>query len=297
MCHPPHFSVTHACRKLTKIAEFLSKDLKLELNTEKTLVTHARNQKAKFLGYEIHTLHEDSKHDNRGQRCINGSIGLRIPRHVKQEKCAKYMKRGKPRHMPQRTIDEAYSIVSQYQAEYRGIVQYYRMAYNLHTLSKLKYVTERSLVQTLASKYKTTCAKIYKRYGTKIMTEEGERKVLLVKVERATPKQPLIAHFGGVCLKWNKWVSISDNLTEPIWSKRSEVVQRLLAQECELCGSHQNIEMHHIRKLTDLKQKGRTTQPEWKRRMSARCRKSLAVCQTCHQDIHYGKYDGRKFSA
>jgi hypothetical protein len=50
------------------------------------------------------------------------------------------------------------------------------------------------------------------------------------------------------------------NLTEPIWSKRSEVVHRLLAQECELCGSHQNVEMQHIRKLKDLKQKGRTKQ-------------------------------------
>lgn len=207
------------------------------------------------------------------------------------------MKHGKPKHMPHLTMDEAYSTVSQYQAEYRGIVQYYRMAYNLHTLKKLKYVMEVSLVQTLASKYKTTCSQIYKRYGTKIMTEEGERKVLLVKVERTAPKKPLIAHFGGIPLKWNKWVSINEHITEPIWNWRSEVVQRLLAQECELCEAHDNIEVHHIRKLANLKQKGRATQPEWKRRMSARCRKSLVVCQTCHQDIHYGKYNGKRLSA
>lgn len=154
-----------------------------------------------------------------------------------------------------------------------------------------------SLVQTLANKYKTTCPKIYKRYGTKIMTEDGERKVLLVKVERTLPKKPLIVHFGGISLKWNKWVSVNDNLTDPIWSKRSEVVQRLLAQDCELCGSHDNIEVHHIRQLADLKQKGRAIQPEWKRRMAARCRKSLVVCRTYHQDIHYGKYDVKKLSA
>jgi len=175
-----------------KISELLSKDLKLELNAEKTLVTHARNQKAKFLGYEIHTLHEDSKQDHRGWRCINGNIGLRIPQQVQKEKCAKYMKHGKPKHMPQQAIDAAYSTVSQYQAEYRGIAQYYRMAYNLHTLNKLKYVMEVSLVKTLANKYKTTCPKIYKRYNAKIMTEGGERKVLLVKVEREAPKKPLI---------------------------------------------------------------------------------------------------------
>lgn len=279
-----------------KISEFLLNDLKLELNAEKTLVTHARDQKAKFLGYEIYVLHENSKHDRRGQRCINGSTGIRIPKNVKQEKCAKYMKHGKSRHMPQRTIDEAYGIVSQYQAEYRGIVQYYRMAYNLHTLGKLKHVMEVSLVQTLASKYKTTCPKIYKRYGTKIMTEEGERKVLLVKVERAAPRKPLITHFGGISLKWNKWVSVNDNLTKPIWSQRSEVVRRLLAEECELCGSHENIEVHHIRKLVDLKKKGCTTQPEWKRKMSAMQRKTLVLCQKCHQCIHYGKYDGKNLS-
>lgn len=279
-----------------KISEFLSNDLNLELNAEKTLITHARSQKAKFLGYEIHALHEDSKRDQQGKRCINGDIGLRIPKNVKQEKCAKYMKHGKPRHMPQQIIDDAYGIVSQYQTEYRGIVQYYRMAYNLHTLDKLKYVMEVSLVKTLASKYKTTCSKIYKRYGTKIMTEEGEQKVLLVKVERAVPKKPLITYFGGIPLKWNKWVSINDNPTKPVWGRRCEVVQRLLAKECELCGSHQKIEVHHIRKLADLNQKGRTTKPEWKKKMSAIRRKTLVICRMCHEDIHYGRYDRMKLS-
>ena len=34
--------------------------------------------------------------------------------------------------------------MTQYQAEYRGVVQYYRIAYNLHTLRKLRRVTELS---------------------------------------------------------------------------------------------------------------------------------------------------------
>lgn len=192
-----------------KIAEFLSNTLKLELNVEKTLITNANSQKAKFLGYEVHILHENSKHDRRGQRCINGSIGLRVPTKVKKEKCKRYMKNGKPIHLPQRTIDDAYSIVSQYQTEYRGIVQYYRMAYNLHTLSQLKYVTEVSLVKTLASKYRTTCTRIYRQYGAMIKTDEGDRKVILVKHDRV-PKEPLVTYFGGVSLKWNKWVNINE---------------------------------------------------------------------------------------
>lgn len=278
-----------------KIAEFLSNSLKLDLSADKTLITHASSQKAKFLGYEVHVLHDNSKHDRRGQRCINGSIGLRIPATVKYEKCKRYMKGNKPIHLPQRIIDDAYSIVSQYQAEYRGIVQYYRMAYNLHTLNKLKYMMEVSLVKTLANKYKTTCTKIYRKHSATIKIEEGDRKVIMVKRERKQNK-PLTAYFGGVSLKWNKWVNIGEHNTKPIWSSRSELTECLEAQECELCGSNHKIEVHHIRKLSSLTQKG-AVKSQWQKRMMARNRKSLVVCQNCHGNIHYGKYDGRKLGA
>ena len=274
-----------------KIATFLRDKLKLELSEEKTLVTHARNENAKFLGYEIHILHADDKHDHRGQRCINGSVGLRVPKSVIKDHSVKYMRSGKPIHLAQRVSDDAYSIVSQYQAEYRGVVQYYRMAYNLHTLSKLKRVMELSLVKTLAKKFKISCRKTYKRYRTTIDTKDGTYRVLQVSVERDS-KKPLTTYFGGVSLRWNKFVKIDDNLESHIWNGRSEVVQRLLAQECEICGATDNIEVHHIRKLADIRQKGCKERPEWMLKMSARKRKTLMVCRQCHEKIQYGRYDG-----
>ncbi|WP_182318949.1 HNH endonuclease [Wolbachia pipientis] len=92
-------------------------------------------------------------------------------------------------------------------------------------------------------------------------------------------------------LKWNKWVSISDNLIL-IWNKRSEIEQRLLAQTCELCKSQEQIEVHHVRKLADLLGKRNTELPKWKKRMIERQRKTLVVCHECHKKIQYGKYDG-----
>lgn len=278
-----------------ELSAFLHHDLHMELNAEKTLVTHAHDDCARFLGYEVQVLHENSKHDFRRRRCINGSIGLRVPTHVLSAKRTRYMRRGKPKPLPQRTLDDAYSIVAQYQAEWRGMVQYYRMAYNLHILQHLKYVMEVSLVQTLAKKYKTTCQKIYRRYGATIQTEDGDRKVLRVTIDRASPKKPLTTHFGAVSLRWNKWVRINDAPTKPVWSGRSEVVERLLAQTCELCGSHEHIEVHHVRKLADLTSKGQAKPPAWKRRMIARQRKSLVVCRSCHEQIQYGRYDGPSF--
>jgi group II intron reverse transcriptase/maturase len=273
-----------------KIATYLRDELKLELSAEKTLITHARSEKAKFLGYEVHTLHCDTKHTD-GQRSINGSIGLRIPEKVIKDNRHKYMRGGKPVHRPERMKDEPYSIVNQYQSEYRGVAQYYKMAYNLHSMSHLKYTMEVSLVKTLANKYKTTCSKIYRKYGTTITIPEGNYKVLRVIVHRGN-KKPLETHFGAVPLVWNTWVSIDDNKEVRLWSKRSEVVQRLLANYCELCGNEGQIEMHHIRKLADVQSKHGRDVPQWKREMSMRRRKSLAVCTDCHYKIHRGEYDG-----
>jgi len=279
-----------------QIATFLQEQLRLELSQEKTLITHARDNVAHFLGYEVQTLDADDKHDHRGQRCINGAIGLRIPRSTINAYCAKYQRQGKPVHLIRRVNDSAYSIVANYQTEYRGIVQYYRLAYNLHTLSRLKRVMELSLVKTLAQKFKTSPGRIYRRYKTTHTNEFGTYKVLEVKVEREGRQPPLVARFGGVPLRWNKWVNISDPLPEPIWSGRSEVIQRLLAQTCELCGATENIEVHHIRKLANLKRAGQSAKLDWQKAMAIRQRKTLIVCQRCHHTIHYGRYDRAPFS-
>lgn len=279
-----------------KLAQFLSSELELELSQDKTLITNARNDYAKFLGYNVHTLHANDKHDHRGQRCINGAIGMKVPVEAIHNKSKKYMKRGKPIHLMQRTNDSTYSIVAQYQVEWRGVVQYYKLAYNLCSLYKLKRVMETSLTKTLAKKHKTTRRRIYRRYKKTITNEHGTYKVLQMVVNRDN-KKPLIAQFGGVPLKWNKWAKVNDTPTQPIYSGRSELLQRLLREQCEICDSTQNIEVHHIRKLADLKgRNGQLKKSKGAEIMAKRRRKTLIVCQKCHNDIHYGKYDGEKIS-
>lgn len=112
------------------IGGFLREHLKLELSKPKTLITHARTQAARFLGYDLVVLQNDRKLDRRGHRSINGQIGLRVPPDVLQQKCARYRRHGKPIHRAELLHDTPFSIVAQYQWEYRGVVDYYRLAYN-----------------------------------------------------------------------------------------------------------------------------------------------------------------------
>ena len=137
--------------------------LKLTLSGEKTLITHARTQAARFLGYNIVVFHNDQKRDKSGKRSINGQIGLQAPVEVIQAKCALYQKNGKPTHRKERTDDTVYSIISQYQQEFRGFAEYYQLAVNRYQLNRLKWVMERSLVATLAHKLRVSVSKAYKR--------------------------------------------------------------------------------------------------------------------------------------
>src|SRR5215213_8122251 len=91
----------------------------------------------------------------------------------------------------------------------------------------------------------------------------------------------------SISLAWKKDAILSDRPPAIYGSIRSEIVQRLLAQKCEHCGSEAGpFEVHHVRRLADLDRPGRRERPLWVKRMAARRRKSLVVCNRCHQDIH-----------
>jgi group II intron reverse transcriptase/maturase len=270
-----------------EIRTFLQDTLKLEMSKAKTLVTHARTEAARFLEYEIHALQEDSQRGRDKRRSLNGKIGLRVPRNVVEEKRQAYMSNGKPKHRPELMENSDFTVLETYQAEYRGIVEYYRMAYNLTSLDKLKWVMERSLVSTLADKFKTTVPKIYRKYQANIETKGKTYKGLRVVRERPG-KDPLIATWGGVSLVWTLKAQLNDQ-PQRIYSGRTELEQRLLANECEWCGSTENVEVHHIQALKDLnKHKGRE-KPEWMKLMIARRRKTMVTCLKCHQDITAGR--------
>src|SRR5258708_20432652 len=101
-------------------------------------------------------------------------------------------------------------------------------------------------------------------------------------------KKPLVTHFGGIPLKRKQDAILVDRHPQFVMTNRSELLQRVFADTCELCGSKEKIEVHHIRKLVDLEKPGRREKPVWVKQMAARRRKTLVVCRKCHEEIHAG---------
>lgn len=270
-----------------RLATFLRDHLKLELSPPKTLITHARSEKARFLGYHIHTLHEDSQRDARSRRSLNGRIGLRVPEDVIEAKCRPLMRGHKVKHRPELCQESDFTILTTYQTEYRGVVNYYRLAYNLTNLGQWKRVMQQSLVKTLAAKFHLSVPQVYRRYRTTLQVD-GSRYQGLQVVRAREGKKPLVATWGGISLKWTIQATIKDQ-RQRIWNVRSELEQRLLAQACEYCGSTDQIQVHHIRALKDLKTYEGREKPAWVKIMAARQRKTLVLCRTCHYDVHAGR--------
>lgn len=176
-------------------------------------------------------------------RSANGRIGLRVPPDVIAKKSAQYLRKGKPIHRAERLQNSDYSIVMHYQQEYRGIVQYYLLAQNVSHLYRLHWAMKGSLLKTLASKHQTSPTKMARRYQTTLQAPNGtDLKCLRVVVERKG-KKPLVAQFGGLQLIPQPKATILDQLPKPM-NTGTEILQRMLANTCELCKSTKDIEVH-----------------------------------------------------
>jgi group II intron reverse transcriptase/maturase len=281
-----------------RLGEFLDKQLKLTLSQEKTLITNASDDAAKFLGYELKVTRQGDLISNSGTRCrmraTNGYIALLMPRQVVLKQKERFSRDGKIIHRKELTSDSDYTIIQRYQSIYQGVYNFYCMAANVSKrMTYIRWILERSLTKTLACKFQLSVSKVYQKYQVVV----DERKMLQVTIQRPG-KKPLVATFGGFpCERMPEGMGVVDFDSGLAWRRpgdnRAEVVERLLAGKCELCGAEDiPLEIHHIRKLADLDKPGRRPKPVWAKIMSARKRKTLAVCEGCHDDIHAGRYDG-----
>jgi group II intron reverse transcriptase/maturase len=265
------------------LARFLRETLALELNQDKTLITHARTQRARFLGYDIAVQHNNTK-VTKGRRSANGIIVLRVPPEVIKAKAAPYRCHGKPWHRPRLQNLPDYDIVRIYGAEYRGIVNYYLLAHDAWRLGTLHWNAQTSMLKTLAAKHGSTVTKMASRHRAVTETSDGLRTCYEARLQR-NGKKDLIARFGGIPLKHDGRAVIRDPAPVPAAAPPKELVHRLRRRACELCETSSTVAVHQVAKLADLGKAG-PGQPAWAALMARMRRKTLIVCATCHDHIH-----------
>lgn len=278
-----------ALRIKEDIKSFLSESLALELSEEKTLITHT-GKSAKFLGYEITVTrnnHQRRDVQGRQRRTYGKRVRLNVSMATLRDKLLEYgameikLRNGKeiwkPKCRSGLIFNDDLEILDRYNRETVGFCNYYLIANNCVVLHNFRYIMEYSMYKTFAGKYRSTVRKINKKYRlNKLFTVKYEQKgVIKSRTFYKTSFKRRTTAFNGSCDI--EPYSIAD-------VSRTNLTDRLKAEKCELCGATGKLIMHHVRNLKDLKGK-----ESWKRLMSARKRKTIALCPSCHRLRHLGK--------
>lgn len=280
----------------TDVGEFIKEQLHLEISPEKTLITHG-NDFARFLGYLVTVSREQNRTRTKNgftRRTYVGKVKLYVPKEkwlnrllsygalkISYDKAHGNKEVWEPVRRPGLIRLDDIEILNQYNAEVRGMYNYYRLANNATVLNAFVYVMKYSMYKTFAGKYRTSMRKIIRKYC--------RNKDFTVSYQTKSGTKSVVFYNQGV--RRNDKVIATEN--PDIIGRTNEnrrytrLTDRLQGHVCEFCGAEtEDIEIHHIRKLKDLSGKA-----EWERHMIARKRKTMALCHSCHVKLHNGKLD------
>lgn len=267
---------------------FLKEKLGLTLSVEKTKITNTK-YRARFLNYDIYVSRsQDLKRLKNGkrQRVYYGVVQLRMPHEKWAAKLLEYKAiriskdvSGKERWkaMPRGNLmnKSDIDILSRYNAEVRGYYNYYALAGNVSTLNHFSSLMKYSMLKTFGSKYRCKVSKIKQRYmkngefTVSYTTKAGQKEAIYYHGGFKTKKEPMLGQ-----------VDIQDIYKK--YDKPNSLAARLRARRCELCGEEcDGLEMHQVKRLKDLKGLNM-----WEIIMRKKRRKTLAVCPSCHREIH-----------
>lgn len=304
-------------RKL--VARFLTHKLKLKLSEEKTVITHAKSNKVPFLGYLIsHGQPKAYMYKRRYQgkvRKIKAYRGGTIRLQVDFKRIVAGLRRrrlcngsGKPiANFPNLQYPQSHT-VNQVTAVVRGIGNYYILANDFRQqMSKTAYIVRQSLAMMFAAKYKLrTRAKVFAIAGKDLSRAiKKPDRTPVGKTDEEVRKDAKKA--GGMIetrvqgIPYSKYREIPLPDLKPLarnWTpkdRREGFIPYVLTRlhlgvrgrigfenaVCAACGSSEYIEMHHVRKVSDIK--GATF---IQRQMQAANRKAIPLCNNCHKREH-----------
>lgn len=277
------------------VGQFIRQQLHLELSQEKTLITHGSDF-AQFLSFQITTSTEQNSTRTKAgyiKRSYTGRIKLYVPKEKWLKRLLsygalkiQYDKNNGNKEIWEpicrsglRNLDDL-EILNQYNAEIRGLYNYYRIAHNATVLNNFLYVMKYSMYKTFAGKYRTSMRKIIQKYT--------KNRDFVITYQGKSGEKSVVFYNQG--MRRDTHVSATDpDIIGRARENRNytSLVQRLRGCQCEWCGATDvEIEIHHVKKLKDLSGKA-----EWERHMIARRRKTMALCHNCHVKLHAGKLD------
>lgn len=283
-------SKADAVRVSENIRGFITEKLNLQIAEDKFAIRHASDG-VNYLGFRVisYSGKRCLRLKNSGTYTVQRTTKERIQLIIPDEKLVAFackngygdLYRHIPASRPMLTCNDDSSIIEAYNAELRGIVNYYCIGNSpARKLEPLVSLARTSCAMTLAHRHRSTTSKIISEMrqpnGEWIRTVHGANKDYKFRLYRLKTDMKK-------CSPLNYQEDIIGNMPTAFIYGKTDVIQRLEANTCELCGSHEKVEVHHVRKLKDLQGK-----EYWEQVMLAKRRKTLCLCSKCHHKLHNG---------
>lgn len=298
---------------LDQVRAFMGNELKLNLSLEKTKITHFPRGQVRFLGAVLKGCAHlkgtyISKFKYKGKtRAFSNPLDLRIEAPVEKilerlTAAGFYSKKKKaPTRVGRIYNQDIPDILRYYNSIIRGILNYYTFADNRATLGMIIHGLKHSCALTLKGKLKLPSrAAVFKKFGPKLTYRERitDKKGQLIekKYQLDIPSNfkrlPFPQRFG---IKTLFSVLREVDLPNLYRTWNSKLTRSNLWKACTICGSFQQVEMHHIRKIAHLRRRagsiGKDNRDFLTIQMAAINRKQIPLCAEHHRKAH-GKLGG-----
>jgi hypothetical protein len=329
--------ITNGKRKIIEnikemISEILRKELNLELDQDKTLVTNLHTQKSKFLGFTLFAIkkriiRKKTKNNNiyRQRSTVPLTIGIDGDRVMNRLKNIKFVTtKGKPRAVGTLSTLQTWRIIEHYRQRTEGLLNYY---FNIITfkneINRYHYLLRFSLLHTLAKRQKSSLKKITLKYGYELKAKyiektktaedvkEVERTVTFPslkefkkKLEEQKQHNDIIRYSHMKRNKGEKFnylptidfdqISKFENFPKDPFSKNLFSINlRSKYQLTKYCViCGKSPGKTQTLEIHHLKHVRKGKLEGFNAILQQINRKQIPVCSPCHKKIHQGKYDG-----
>ena len=178
-------------------------------------------------------------------------------------------------------------ILKFFNSRIQGILNYYSFAGNRSSLHRVLWILRQSCALTLASKFKLkTMRNTFFKFGFDLIDPSSDYKIAipasLTRLSDFNSKGPTDPEALDLILgkKWSNKLTASAPLGT-----------------CVLCGSSHEVEMHHLRKVSDVRQKIRTGNVTYAQWTGAVLRKQIPLCNYHHNLYHQGQLNHADLNA
>lgn len=282
------------------------KELGLTLNESKTKITKFTTEPIEFLGYKIMGPYiegiekpiEVYREPNSG-RLTTRRKKIRVRVYMDYDKVIKRMltrglirKRVAPMSNNELIVRGTFQgnltqldhadILRYYNSVMRGVYNYYNFVNNMKKVAHIMWLLEESCCMTLMRKFRMKyMTQAYRKFGKDLGCEIKDKKGNTKRIYFEKPKSYESKHIKDLAESKNPMVKLAE-----VWN--GKFTRSNLFKKCVICGTEENIEMHHVRKIRDLKNPQTLGKDFLTRQMMAINRKQIPICKEHHDKYHSG---------